>query len=127
MVTYTVTASDNCPLFAQVATPVQFPQSVLPHGGGAITVAGNTLPGGFYFDLTNSSATAMRLDGFGVRFGSSAFGAVSSPQNVSAYYTTSATTYVGNTNNAAAWTSLGTASVVVAGPNSEFSKVNLPN
>ncbi|MBK9014613.1 MAG: HYR domain-containing protein [Saprospiraceae bacterium] len=124
VVNYTVTATDNCPVFGP-AQSVQFPQNILPHGGGAITVAGNNITGGNFFNLRNDNATPILITGYQVRFGTSTFGVVPSPRQVNTWYTTTATTFVGNTANAAAWTSSGNASVVVAGPNSEFSQVNL--
>ncbi|MBK8562408.1 MAG: proprotein convertase P-domain-containing protein [Saprospiraceae bacterium] len=123
-VNYNVTATDNCPSFGPVAS-AQFPTTILPHGGGAITVAGNNAPGGFFFNLTNTSGGPVQVTGYQVRFGSSQFGVVPSPRTVNTYYTTTATTFAGNTGNAGAWTSSGAASVTVAGPNSEFSQVNL--
>ncbi|MBK6931822.1 MAG: HYR domain-containing protein [Saprospirales bacterium] len=123
---YNVTATDNCPFFIQ-APEIQFPATIFPHGGGAISVAGNTLPGGFWFNLRNDQANPITINGYKIRFGTSTFGVVPSPQPVNTYYTTSATTYVGNETNAANWTSSGTGiSVVVAGANSEFSQVTLP-
>jgi hypothetical protein len=120
VVNYNVDVTDNCQKF-------QAPVTILPHGGGAITVAGNNLPGGFYFDLTNNSATPKTIKSFMVRFGTSTFGAVGSPAPVSAYVTTSATTYVGNQTTPGAWTAIGiNIPVAVAGPNSEFSLVPLP-
>ena len=114
-------ASDNC-------NKLQVPQTILPHGGGAITFAGNNAPGGYYFNITNNSATPKTISSLSVRFGSTSVGgAVPSPAPVSVYVTTSATTYVGNQTNAGAWTAIGTGiPVTVAGPNSEFSLVPLP-
>jgi hypothetical protein len=120
VVNYSVGVADNCQKF-------QVPVNILGHGAGAITVAGNNQPGGFYFDLTNNSATPKTIKSFMVRFGSSAFGAVSSPAPVSVYVTTSATTYVGNQTTAGAWTAIGAnIPVTVGGSNSEFSLVPLP-
>jgi subtilisin-like proprotein convertase family protein len=123
VVNYQVTATDNCPFFIN-GTPLLFPQVLLPHGGGAITVAGNNLPGGNFFNLTNTSAAPVRITGYRVRFGSTAFGAVGSPQVVNTYISNGAT-FVGQTATAASWASTGVANVVVAGPNSELSQVNL--
>jgi len=120
VVNYSVGVADNCQKF-------RVPVNILGHGAGAITVAGNNQPGGFYFDLTNNSATPKTIKSFMVRFGSSAFGAVSSPAPVSVYVTTSATTYVGNQTTAGAWTAIGAnIPVTVGGSNSEFSLVPLP-
>jgi hypothetical protein len=113
----------NCPFLVQ-QTPLVFPQILLPHGGGAITVAGNNLPGGFFFNLTNTSTTPVRITGYRVRFGSAAFGVVTSPQQVNTYISVG-NTFVGQTGTAAAWQSTGNASVTVAGPNSELSQVNI--
>jgi hypothetical protein len=121
VVNYSVGVADNCQKF-------RVPVNILGHGAGAITVAGNNQPGGFYFDLTNNSATPKTIKSFMVRFGSSAFGAVSSPAPVSVYVTTSATTYVGNQTTAGAWTAIGAnIPVTVGGSNSEFSLVPLPD
>jgi hypothetical protein len=114
-------ASDNC-------NRLQVPQTILAHGSGAITFGGNNAPGGFYFNISNNSATPKTISSISVRFGSDAFGAVPSPAPVSVYVTTSANTYIGNQTNAGAWTAVGTnIPVTVAGPNSEFSLVPLPN
>ncbi|MFN0035318.1 MAG: proprotein convertase P-domain-containing protein, partial [Saprospiraceae bacterium] len=128
IVNYTVTATDNCPFFVQQA-PLQFPVTFFPHGGGAITVAGNNLPGGNFFNLTNTSANPVRVTGYRVRFGSDipgAGGLVPSPRQVNTYLSNGAT-FVGQTANAAAWTSTGIASVIVAGNMSELSQVDLAN
>jgi len=115
-------ASDNC-------NKLQVPQTILAHGSGAITFAGNNAPGGFYFNISNNSATPKTISSISVRFGTTSVGgAVPSPAPVSVYVTTSASTYVGNQTNAGAWTAVGTnIPVTVAGPNSEFSLVPLPN
>jgi subtilisin-like proprotein convertase family protein len=124
VVNYNVTATDNCPFFVQQA-PLQFPTTFSAHGAGAITVAGNNLPGGFFFNLTNTSANPVRVNGYRVRFGSAAFGVVPSPRTVNTYISVGAT-FVGQTANAAGWVSTGVdANVIVAGANSELSQVNI--
>ncbi|MFN0213040.1 MAG: proprotein convertase P-domain-containing protein, partial [Saprospiraceae bacterium] len=123
IVNYNVTATDNCPFYTSAA-PLVFPQTLLAHGGGAITVAGNNLPGGNFFNITNTSANAVRITGYRVRFGTFTFGAVASPQNVNTYVSIG-NTWVGQTANAGAWSSTGVASVTVGGANSELSQVNL--
>ncbi|HRI60186.1 MAG TPA: hypothetical protein PK228_10700, partial [Saprospiraceae bacterium] len=103
---YNVGLTDNCP-FVTSATPVQFPASFVNHGNGtAFTLQGNTLPGGVYFDLTNNSATALTVTGFGIRFGNPQFGVVNAPQTMQIF---TAPTFVGNETNAAAWTNIGPA------------------
>lgn len=114
------TASDNCNKF-------QAPKTILPHGAGALTFAGNNASGGFMFNLTNNSTSPKTITGFSVRFGAAAFGAVTSPQAVGAWVTTTANTYIGNQTNAAAWTDLGTSTVTLAGTNAEFSQFTLPS
>ncbi len=123
---YNVTATDNCPFFIPGPATI-FPTTILPHGGGAITWAGNNLPGGFYYNLANTGTDPISVTGFKVRFGTSTFGVVPSPRRVDVWYTSAAATYIGNQTNPAAWTnvSTGVADVVVAGPNSEFSQVNI--
>jgi subtilisin-like proprotein convertase family protein len=123
LVNYNVTATDNCPYYS-VGGALVFPQTLLAHGGGALTVAGNNLPGGNFFNLTNTSATAVRVTGYRVRFGTFTFGNVASPQTVNTYVS-NGNTFAGQTANAGAWSSTGVASVVVAGANSELSQVNL--
>jgi hypothetical protein len=105
---YDVSVTDNCP-FIQPAAPLQFPASFLPHGGGQVfSLSGNNLPCGLFFNLTNTSANDAIVTGFGIRFGNPAFGVVNGPQTVQLF---SAPTYVGNENNAGAWTNLGPAVV----------------
>jgi len=123
IVNYQVTATDNCPFYVQAA-PLLYPPVLLPHGGGALTVAGNNLPGGNFFNLTNTSATPIRITGYRVRFGTFTFGNVASPQTVNTYVSIG-NTWVGQTATAASWSSTGVASVTVAGANSELSQVNL--
>ncbi|MCB9316823.1 MAG: HYR domain-containing protein [Lewinellaceae bacterium] len=126
--TSTVPCEGEGPVFSS-ADPIQFPASIFPHGAGAITVAGNLVSGGSFFDLRNDGPEDIQIFGYEVRFGSDIAGAgglVPSPQQVNTYYTTSATTYVGNEANPGAWTSSGSASVTVAGNMSEFSYFNLP-
>ncbi|HLP93510.1 MAG TPA: proprotein convertase P-domain-containing protein, partial [Saprospiraceae bacterium] len=123
VVNFDVTAVDNCPFYVNAA-PLVFPQTLLAHGGGAITVAGNNLPGGNFFNLTNTGTAPVRVTGYRVRFGSFTFGNVPSPQTVNTYISVG-NTFVGQTGNAAGWTSTGVASVTVAGANSELSQVNL--
>ena len=95
------------------ATPVQFPANFVNHGGGlAFTLQGNTLAGGVYFDITNTTAGTLTVNGFGIRFGNPQFGQVNPPQTMEIY---SAPTFVGNETNAAAWTNVGP-SVVTAIP-----------
>jgi hypothetical protein len=114
------TSNDNCLM-------LQVPTNILPHGGGALTFAGNTAPGGNYFNITNNTANPITVTALSVRFGTFSFGTVPSPSPVSVYITTSATTYVGNQTDASAWTAVGTnIPVTVAGPNSEFSYFALP-
>ncbi|MEZ4931402.1 MAG: proprotein convertase P-domain-containing protein [Saprospiraceae bacterium] len=114
------------PFISQPAAPFQVPQNILPHGGGAITVAGNALPGGFLFDLQNLSGTPVLITSVDVRFGDIQFGAVTSPTPVSVYVTTTADTWNGNQLDPNAWTNIVFEEpVVVAGPNSEFSNVPL--
>ena len=123
IVNYSVTATDNCPFFVQ-QTALVFPPVLLPHGAGALTVAGNNLPGGNFFNLTNTSANPVQITGYRVRFGTFTFGVVPSPRQVNTYIS-NGNTFVGQTANAASWTSTGVASVTVAGPNSELSQVNI--
>jgi len=119
---YSVVATDNCPFFLN-APPVQFPLVFGANGNGVVfTWAGSNAPGGFYFNLTNTSAASVRVQGFAIRFGPAQFGVVPSPQQ---YRVFAAPTFVGNTANAAAWTLIGSPLVVVAGPNSELSQVNI--
>jgi hypothetical protein len=109
-----------------VPNSFQVPPNILPHGGGAITVAGNLAPGGNMFDLQNTTAFPIKINSLEVRFGSFIFGAVPSPTPVSIYRTTTATTWNGNQLNAGAWTPVElNIPVTVAGPNSEFSLVPL--
>ena len=103
---YNVAITDNCP-FVTTAAPVQFPASFVNHGSGtAFTLSGNTQPGGVYFNLTNNSATALTVTGFGLRYGNPAFGVVNAPQTMQVY---TAPTFVGNQTNAGAWTNIGPA------------------
>jgi len=105
---YDVSVTDNCP-FIQPAAPLQFPASFVPHGGGQVySLSGNNQPCGLFFNLTNNSADPAIVTGFGIRFGNPAFGVVNGPQTVQLF---SAPTYVGNENNAGAWTNLGPAVV----------------
>ncbi|MDO8368042.1 MAG: HYR domain-containing protein [Saprospiraceae bacterium] len=123
VVNYDVTATDNCPFYSAGGVR-QFPLVLLPHGGGAITVAGNNVQGGNFFNLTNTGATPIRVTGYRVRFGTFTFGNVASPQTVNTYVS-NGNTWVGQTANAGAWSSTGVASVTVAGANSELSQVDL--
>jgi hypothetical protein len=92
--------------FANLTT-TQFPASFANHGGGQVfSWAGNLQPGGYYFNLTNTSATATGVLSFGIRFGNPAFGNPTPPQTVEVY---TAPTYVGNMTNQGAWTNLGPA------------------
>ncbi len=117
------TATDNC----ASADSATFPLTIFPHGAGAINTTDNNLFGGYFFDLTNNNSQSIEVTGFQVRFGDFAFGVVPSPQTVEAYFTTTASTYVGNNTNSGAWTSAGSASVAVAGVNGEFSQFTLPS
>ena len=125
---YTVDATDNCGLvlFGAGANVFQVPTDILPHGAGAITVAGNALPGGNMFNITNTTAEDIYIQSLEVRFGTSTFGVIPPVVPVSVYATIG-NTYVGNTGNAMAWNPIGVnIPVTVAGPTSEFSLVPLP-
>ena len=108
IVGYTVGVTDNCPFFVQ-GPAYQLPASFAAHGGGvAYTLSGNTLPGGVYFNLTNTGATPLSVTGFGVRFGNPAFGIVNAPQTMQVFVSNGAT-YAGVETNAGAWTNIGPA------------------
>lgn len=112
----------NDPAIAQPApfvfdpqTPVQFPASFVPHGGGlAFNLQGNGLPQGDYFNITNNTATPIQIQGFGVRLPDPAFGAVGAPVNFEIY--NRPTTFAGFETNAAAWTNVGPAVATVIPP-----------
>ncbi|MFN0013310.1 MAG: HYR domain-containing protein, partial [Saprospiraceae bacterium] len=102
---YSVSMTDNCP-FVVPATPTQHPASFLAHGGGTVfSLQGNALPGGIYYNLTNTGTTLLTITGFGIRFGNPAFGAVTPPKTMQVF--TKAGSYAGFETNAAAWTNLG--------------------
>lgn len=94
-VDYVVTAKDNCEITLNVGQLTTTLQS------------GNAQNGNMY-DLTNKTGNPIVINSFDINIA-----AVTAVVNV--YYTTTANTYVGNTNNAAAWTLLGTATVTGAG------------
>jgi len=71
---------DNCP------PPVQIPASFANHGsGGVFTLQGNTMPGGVFFSITNTTGVARSIYGFGIRFGNPAFGLVTAPQTLTVW------------------------------------------
>lgn len=112
----------NDPAIAQPApfvfdpqTPVQFPASFVPHGGGlAFNLQGNGLPQGDYWNITNNTATPIQISGFGVRLPDPAFGAVPAPVNFEIF--NRPTTFAGFETNAAAWTNVGPAVATVIPP-----------
>ncbi|MBI5857334.1 MAG: HYR domain-containing protein [Sphingobacteriales bacterium] len=95
------TITDNCP------DPVQLPASFANHGsGGVFTLQGNTLPGGLFFSITNTSSILRTIKGFGVRFGNPAFGVVNAPQTLTVW-SRPGTLTTAIENSTAGWTQQG--------------------
>jgi|GEM_PF-4557781 len=102
------------PFVFDPAAPVQFPASFVAHGGGtAYTLATNNGPQGDFWNITNNSALPIQILGFGLRSPNPAFGAYPSPASINLY---TRPTFVGFETNPAAWTSLGTLSMVTSVP-----------
>ena len=91
---YNVSATDNCPFTVS----------------GTVTVAqvGSNAFNGITFDVRNDGGVPFTITGFTAPISAGA-------HPVEAYYTTSASTAVGNQSNAAAWTLMGSANVVGVG------------
>ncbi len=68
---------------------------------------------GNMFNVTNTGTSPITITSFEGNVNS----AVGLPVSFQIYYTTTATTYIGNTNNAGAWTLMGTANSISAGAN----------
>jgi hypothetical protein len=101
VVNYTVGVNDNCP------DPIQLPASFTNHGsGGVFTLQGNTLPGGVFFSITNTSATLRTIKGFGIRFGNPSFGVVNAPQTLTVW-SRPGTLTAAIENSTAGWTQQG--------------------
>ena len=107
--------SDNCP-WGPAPSPVFFPASFVNHGSGtAFSLSGNTLPGGVFYSLTNTTNETRTINSFGVRFGNPAFGAVNAPQTMRIYSRPGALT-TAIENSAAGWTTQGPQVVAVIPP-----------
>src|SRR5690606_2191919 len=109
------------------SSPFQNPAMILPHAGGAFTVAGNDLPGGNMFDLTNNTAGPININALEVRFGADAFPPIVPPVVPVSVYITVGNTWNGNQTNAAAWTPVAlNIPVMKGGINADFSYFDLP-
>ena len=72
---------------------------------------------GNMFDVTNTSSQSLQINSFEVNIASSFLGGPGGTGTVHVYYTTTASTFLGNQSNAGAWTLLGTATVPMQGAN----------
>ncbi len=93
---YTVTATDNCPFFGPL---VKLPTS---------SQTANNAFNGITFDIQNVGTQPILINSFTAPISAGVHPVV-------AYYTTTATTAVGNAQNAAAWTLMGNATVTGVG------------
>ncbi|HNM24691.1 MAG TPA: hypothetical protein PKL15_04640, partial [Saprospiraceae bacterium] len=126
-VNFDVSAYDNCGFITQNSGQPGYAFPLV--GAGGISVAGANLPGGYMFDLKNSTNFPMLINSVEVRFGPTGFAgpATGTATTVSAYYTTSATTYVGNNTTPGNWTQVGGAPInVTVGPQNGNTVVTFP-